>query len=76
MGRTYAACLGAIALSGSIVSGLLADSPPDAILIQSIMLLFPFAGLGWFVGQAADHAVRHSVEMDFRRRVEQMKVKE
>ncbi|MFN7874828.1 MAG: hypothetical protein ACK5PB_05890 [Pirellula sp.] len=76
MGRTYAACLGAIALSGSIVSGLLANSSPDSILIQSITVLFPFAGLGWFVGQAADQAVRHSVEMDFRRRVEQMKNKE
>ncbi len=66
MGRTYAACLGAIALSGRIVSGLFANSPPDSILIQSIILLFPFAGLGWFVGQAADQAIRHSVEMDFR----------
>jgi hypothetical protein len=76
MGRTYAACLGAIALSGSIVSGLLANSSPDAILIRGLTILFPFAGLGWLMGHAADQAVRHSVEMDFRQRVEQMKKKD
>jgi len=75
MGRSYAAALGCLALAASILHGLIHSQSPEPVLTRSIFALIAFAGLGWIVGQAADYAVRHSVEMRFRIKVERWRQK-
>lgn len=75
MGRSYAACLGCLALAGCIVYGLMTNQSPDSTLVRGLTLLFPFAFLGWVVGHSADQAIRHSVEMNFRAKVERFRQK-
>ena len=75
MGRSYAACLGCLALAGCIIHGLMTNQSPDSTLVRGLTLLFPFALIGWVVGHSADQAIRHSVEMSFRARVERFRQK-
>jgi hypothetical protein len=69
MGRAYAGCMGCLSLAACIVAGLMSGSHPEIILGRSLLVIVPFSLLGWLVGTAADHALRHSMEMDFRGRV-------
>lgn len=51
------------------------NQSPDTTLVRGLTLLFPFALLGWVVGHSADQAIRHSVEMNFRAKVERFRQK-
>jgi len=73
LGRLFAACLGTIALSTSILLGLMNDDSPESILIQSLKMTVVFATIGLGIGQVADTAVRHSVEMNYRNKFEKLR---
>lgn len=76
LGRSFAACLGCIALSVSILLGLIDQGATDAILSYSLNATAVFTAVGWILGNAADSIVRNSVEMNYRARVEQLRAKQ
>ena len=73
LGRLFAACLGTIALSTSILLGLIGEDSPESILIQSLKMTVVFATIGLGIGQVADSVVRHSVEMNYRNKFEKLR---
>jgi hypothetical protein len=73
MGRAFGASLGCLAIVGCILGGLIVGSSPEYILVRSLLCVVPFLVIGWLAGSAADQAIRHSLEMDFRKRVARMR---
>lgn len=66
MARAYSGVLGAIAVSFSIVRGLLNGSLPDDILKQCLVMFPLFAAVGFLIGYTAQKTIRESVENRFR----------
>lgn len=66
MARAYSGVLGAIAVSFSIVRGLLIGSLPDDILKQCLVMFPLFAVVGFLIGYIAQKTIRESVENRFR----------
>ena len=75
LGRSFAACFGCIALSTTIILGLLSGETSESILIQCLIATAAFAVTGWLFGQIADSAIRQSVEMNYRGKFEKIREK-
>jgi hypothetical protein len=73
LGRLFAACFGCIALSATIVLGLLCNDIADSILTRALKASIAFTVVGWVIGQIADTVVRKSVEMNYRERFEKLR---
>ncbi|AMV34279.1 hypothetical protein VN12_19295 [Pirellula sp. SH-Sr6A] len=73
MGRSYAACLGCLALASCIGYGLLMSAPAEDILVRGISMLFVFAVIGWVVGKTAETIVRQSIEWNYRATIERLR---
>ena len=73
LGRLFAACLGSIALSASIILGLLSGETPESILAQSLIATVAYATIGLGIGQVADSVVRQSVEINYRNKFEKLR---
>jgi hypothetical protein len=73
LARSFAACLGSIAMMFNIIGGVMIGDGVESTLIRSMLSLFVFATLGWIVGQTADLMVRQSLEANFRRKVEKIR---
>jgi uncharacterized membrane protein YfbV (UPF0208 family) len=73
LGRLFAACFGCIALSATIILGLLSNDIADAILTRALKASIAFTAVGWVIGQIADTVVRKSVEMNYRERFEKLR---
>ena len=66
MARAYSGVLGAVALSLVILRGLVLGMLPNEILSQGLVVFFVFAGIGYWIGFAAEKTVCESVENRFR----------
>ncbi|MCF7963764.1 MAG: hypothetical protein K9M08_23735 [Pirellula sp.] len=75
LGRSFAACFGCIALSTTIILGLLRGETSESILTQCLIATAIFAVTGWLFGQIADSAIRQSVEMNYRSKFEKIREK-
>jgi len=75
LGRSFAACFGCIALSTTIILGLLSGETSESILTQCLIATAAFAATGWLFGQIADSAMRQSVEMNYRGKFEKIREK-
>ena len=75
LGRSFAGCFGCIALSTTIVLGLLIGETPESILTQCLIATSAYAVVGWVLGQTADTVVRQSVEMNYRAKFEKLREK-
>lgn len=75
LGRSFAACFGCIALSTTIILGLLSGETSESILTQCLIATAIFAVTGWLFGQIADSAIRQSVEMNYRSKFEKIREK-
>jgi hypothetical protein len=73
LGRLFAASFGCIALSTSILLGLLSEEIPESILTHSLASTAVFAIVGLGIGQVADSVVRQSVEMNYRAKFEKLR---
>lgn len=73
LGRPFAACFGCIALTASIILGLLNGTHPDSILTQALGATVVFSTVGWLLGSVGDQIVRQSVEMNYRERFEKLR---
>ena len=73
LGRLFAACFGCIALSTTILLGLMGSETPESILTHSLMATVVFATIGLGIGQVADSVVRQSVEMNYRNKFEKLR---
>ncbi len=73
LGRLFAACLGSIALSTTIILGLVSGETPESILIHCLSASVVFATIGLGIGQVADSVVRQSVEMNYRNKFEKLR---
>ncbi|MCY2984053.1 MAG: hypothetical protein NTY15_10520 [Planctomycetota bacterium] len=73
LGRLFAASFGCIALSTTILLGLLSDEIPESILTHSLATTVVFAIIGLGIGQVADSVVRQSVEMNYRAKFEKLR---
>lgn len=73
LGRLFAACLGCIALSVTILLGLMSGEAPESILTHSLTFTVVFATIGLVIGQVADSVVRQSVEMNYRKKFEKLR---
>jgi len=73
LGRSFAACLGCIALSTTIVLGLVSGRSAESILTQSLTAMALFVPIGWVLGQVADSVVRQSVEVNYRMGFEKLR---
>ncbi len=71
MAKSYAACLGAIALLVSSLRGAVLFQSPMEILPMALGLCMGFTLLGWFIGATADYMIRQSLETKFRQTVQQ-----
>ncbi len=76
MGRPFAACLGCIAMISQIFLGMIANQPTESILVRSVVALVLAAIPGWVIGKLADGLVRDNIEAHYRRRVEELKLKQ
>ncbi|WP_231617228.1 hypothetical protein [Novipirellula aureliae] len=70
MTRSFALCLGALAMALVIVRGTLFGEFADNIALEAIGALVVFAAIGWVAGWIIDYVVRDTIEAAFRRRVE------
>jgi hypothetical protein len=75
LGRSFAACFGCIALSISILMGLINGDVPESILTQALTATAAFTVVGWVLGNVADSIVRQSVETNYRVRFEKLREK-
>jgi hypothetical protein len=66
MARAYSGVLGAIALSLTIMRGLVLGTLPNEILSQCLVVFFGFAFIGYWIGFTAEKTVSESVENRFR----------
>ncbi|MBU6238787.1 MAG: hypothetical protein KGQ51_13255 [Planctomycetes bacterium] len=73
MGRSFAACLGCIAMLTQIASGFLHGTDTETTLVRCVVALVIAAIPGWIIGQMADAVVRESIEAQYRRQIEQFK---
>ena len=73
LGRLFAACLGSIALSATIILGLMSGETPESILVQSLIATVVYATIGLGIGQVADSVVRQSVEINYRNKFEKLR---
>ena len=73
LGRLFAACLGCIALSTTIILGLIGGEVPDSVLTHSLAFTVVFATIGLGIGKVADSVVRQSVEMNYRNKFEKLR---
>jgi len=73
LGRLFAASFGCIALSTTILLGLLSENMPESILAHSLATTVVFAIVGLGIGQVADSVVRQSVEMNYRNKFEKLR---
>jgi len=58
-----------------IFIGLANGSDSETILTRAIMAVAAYSAVGWMMGVVADLIVRNSVEMNYRRRIEQLRQK-
>ena len=73
LGRLFAASLGSIALSTTIILGLMNADATESILTHSLISTVVFATVGLGIGQIADSVVRQSVEMNYRNKFEKLR---
>ena len=73
MGRSFAACLGCIAMLTQIATGLLHGSETETVLVRCVVALVIAVVPGWIIGQMADSVVRENIEAHYRRQIEQFK---
>ena len=73
LGRLFAGSLGSIALSTTIILGLMNGTPAESILTQCLPFTVVFATIGLATGQIADSMVRQSVEMNYRNKFEKLR---
>ena len=73
LGRLFAGSLGSIALTTTIILGLVSGSTPESILTQCLPVIVVFATIGLAIGQIADSMVRQSVEMNYRNKFEKLR---
>ena len=76
MARSYAACLGLLALVICIIRGIVMGNAPDATLMRALGMLLAFTPRGFFLGWIAEGLVRQSVEANFRRAVKKAEEKQ
>ena len=69
MARPYAVSLGAIALGIIAVRGAISGDLASSALVQGLIGMVVFGGIGYFIGAIADYLVRQAVELRFRERV-------
>jgi hypothetical protein len=73
MGRSFAACLGCIAMLTQIASGFFHGTEIETILVRCVVALVIAVIPGWVIGQMADAVVRENIEAHYRRQIEQFK---
>ena len=73
LGRLFASCLGCIALSATIILGLLSGETPESTLTQSLISTVVYATIGLGIGKVADSVVRQSVEINYRNKFEKLR---
>jgi hypothetical protein len=73
MGRSFAACLGCIAMLTQIIAGFVVGMDTETILVRSVVAMVVAALPGWIIGHMADAVVRESIEAQYRRQIEQLK---
>ena len=73
LGRLFAACLGSIALSASIILGLLSGETPESTLSQSLVATVVYATIGLGIGHVADSVIRQNVEINYRNKFEKLR---
>lgn len=62
MVRSFAACLGCIAMLTQILLGLALGVESETVLVQSVVALLVASTTGWIIGKLADAMVRESFE--------------
>jgi tetrahydromethanopterin S-methyltransferase subunit C len=72
MVRSFAACLGCIAMISQIALGIAMDVETETILAQSVIALLIASAVGWVIGKLADELVRDMIETPKRHRNEQL----
>lgn len=75
LGHSFSACFGCIALSTTILLGLLSGETTESILTRCLILTATFAAMGWLFGQIANSVIRQSVEMNDRGKFEKIREK-
>lgn len=71
MDRSFAACLGCIAMLTQILLGLVLGVESETVLVQSVVALLVASLMGWIIGKLADALVRESFETRKRRMQQQ-----
>ena len=62
MVRSFAACLGCIAMISQIALGIAMGVETETILVQSVIALLIASAVGWVIGKLADELVRDMIE--------------
>jgi len=68
--RSYAASLGALAMSLVVFRGIVRGELADAVAAEAIVALVIFAAVGGVAGWIADYLIRDALETLFRKRVD------
>lgn len=72
MARSFAACLGCIAMISQIALGIAMSVETETILVQSVIALLIASAMGWVIGKLADELVRDMIETPNRQRNQQL----
>lgn len=71
MVRSFAACLGCIAMISQIALGIAMSVDSETILVQSVIALLIASAVGWVIGELADALIRDTIETPNRRQNKQ-----
>ncbi len=70
MHRSFAVVLGALALALVVLRGGLRGEVAADVLCEGMLAMMIFLGIGAIAGKIADHLLQHTVETQFRARVQ------
>lgn len=70
MHRSFAVVLGALALALVVLRGGLRGEVAADVLCEGMLAMIIFSGIGAIAGKIADHLLQHTVETQFRARVQ------